>query len=449
MQKNDIITAEILAQGATGEGIAKPDGYTLFVPFAVKGDVCRLRVLKTGKHFGYAKIEEILSPSEIRVTPPCSVFGKCGGCALMHMQYKAQLLWKEERVRDALCRIGGQKEIRVFPVAHDDVMTGYRNKIQIPVAEGADGQPVAGFFALNSHKVVPAEKCLLQSEKCRNILDGVLLWMRKHNIPAYNEQKHTGLVRHIYVREGIAGQRMVSIVTRTKALPHAEELIEAMKAFGVTTLLQNINGAKTNVILGTETRILYGEGFLKAAIGPFVYKVSHHSFFQVNAPVAAMLYQKGLELLGDIADKTVFDLYCGIGSISLFLAQKARRVIGVEIVPEAVEDAKENAKNNGITNASFYAGDAGAVVKELKGQGISADIAVVDPPRKGCDPKLLETLLSMQPEKILYVSCNPATLARDIKILADAGYSTDAAYPFDLFPHTCHVESVALLTLSN
>ncbi len=449
LQKNDIIIADILAQGCAGEGIAKPSGYTLFVPFAVEGDKCRLRVLKTGKHFGYAKIEEILKPSPKRTEPPCAAFGRCGGCALMHMQYQEQLLWKEARVRDAISRIGEQKDCKVAPTAHGERETAYRNKIQIPVAQDKSGEIVAGFFAPNSHRVVSTSACLLQSEACRRIIETVLFWMRENGVCAYDEKTHKGIVRHIYVREGEEGEVMVSLVTRTKNLPCEDSLISVMKKEGVTTLLQNINAAKTNVILGNETRILYGSGTVTAKIGNIAYTVSHHSFFQVNPPVATMLYEKGLELLGDISDKTVFDLYCGIGSISLYLAKKAKKVIGVEIVPEAIEDARKNAAQNGIFNTEFYTGDAGEVTKALYEKGVFADIAVVDPPRKGCSLQLIDTLLSMRPEKILYVSCNPATLARDIKILADAGYTCGTVYPFDMFPQTAHVEAITVLQKKN
>ncbi|MDD6308803.1 MAG: 23S rRNA (uracil(1939)-C(5))-methyltransferase RlmD [Clostridia bacterium] len=444
MQKNDLITCEIIAYGCSGEGIAKPDGFTLFVPFAAVGDICRIRILKVLKNYGYGKIHEIITPSLHRIIPPCPVFGKCGGCALMHVDYKTQLAWKRERVQDALCRIGGQTNIAIAETAYNGITMRYRNKIQMPVAAGKDGI-IAGFYAPNSHRVISTDNCLLQSSRCALAIRAVLAWMHKYKIAPYDEERHTGIVRHIYVRESTT-QQMVSLVTNGSRLPHAEDLISAMQAIGVTTLLQNINTKRTNVILGRETKLLYGSGVIEETLDTIRYKVSHHSFFQVNPPMATALYKKGLSLLGDISDKTVFDLYCGIGAISLFLARHARHVIGVDIVPEAIADAKENAALNGIKNASFYAGDAGAVTKELYAKGVVADIAVVDPPRKGCDAALIETLLAMAPQKILYISCNPATLARDIQLLSKEGYSCNKAYPFDLFPQTAHVESVVLMS---
>ncbi len=443
MQKNDILEVEIISQGCEGEGIAKPDGFPLFIPGALKGETCKIQVVKLTKTHGFGKLLAVLAPSGNRTVPPCPVYAKCGGCSLMHMDRKAQLAWKQERVRDAFRHIGGL-EADVAQTATDDATFRYRNKIQMPVAAVQNGV-AAGFFAPRSHRIVPASGCLLQSEKTEKIIGAVVKWMEENTVMPYSEETHRGLVRHIYVREGDGEECMVSLVTRSKTLPAENNLTEKMRSLGVSTLLQNINPNRTNVILGPETRILYGSGTVIKTLGDLQFTVSHHSFFQVNAPMAEKLYEKGLSLLGDISDKTVFDLYCGIGSISLFLARKAKKVIGVEIVPEAVEDAKKNAARNGIKNAEFYAGDAFAVTDKLLQEGESAHIAVVDPPRKGCSPELLDTLLHMYPEKILYISCNPATLARDVKFLTENGYRYGTVYPYDLFPQTNHVESVVLL----
>lgn len=447
MQKNDILEVEILSQGCEGEGIAKPEGFPLFIPGAIAGERCRVQVVKLAKSHGFARLLEVLVPAESRTVPPCAVYAKCGGCSLMHMDRKGQLAWKRSRVEDAFRHIGGL-EVAVAPVETDGCAFSYRNKIQMPVAAVPEGI-AAGFFAPRSHRIVPCTGCLLQSGKTQKIIEAVVGWMEENAVLPYNEEAHRGLVRHIYVREGDGEECMVSIITRTRALPEKEKLWTALRPLGVSTLLQNINPARTNVILGEETRVLYGTGRITRTLGGIAFSVSHHSFFQVNAPMAEKLYEKGLSLLGDISDKTVFDLYCGIGSISLFLARRAKRVIGVEIVPEAVEDAAENARQNGFDNAFFYAGDAFEVTDRLIKEGEKADIAVVDPPRKGCSPALLETLLHMQPEKILYISCNPATLARDAKFLSENGYTPGTVYPYDLFPQTNHVESVAQLTLSN
>ncbi len=443
MRKNDVLSVDIIAQGCEGEGVAKPAGFPLFIPGALEGETCRVQVVKLTKSHGFAKLLEVLTPSEHRVVPPCPVYEKCGGCSIMHMDREAQLAWKRDRVRDAFTHIGGL-QAEVAPTAADDRAARYRNKIQMPVAATSHGV-AAGFFAPRSHRLVPSEGCLLQSEKTGKIIDAVVDWMRENAVPPYDEDTHRGLVRHIFVREGDGDECMVSLVTRTHALPAADALVEKMRTLGVSTLLQNINSTRTNVILGTETRVLYGSGTVQKTLDGLTFSVSHHSFFQVNAPMAARLYEKGLSLLGDISDKTVFDLYCGIGSISLFLARKAKKVIGVEIVPEAVRDAAENARKNGVNNAFFYAGDAYEVTERLIREGETADIAVVDPPRKGCDPALLDTLLTMHPEKILYISCNPATLARDVKFLTENGYACGTVYPYDLFPQTSHVESVVLL----
>ncbi|MBQ7037466.1 MAG: 23S rRNA (uracil(1939)-C(5))-methyltransferase RlmD [Clostridia bacterium] len=443
MQKNDILEVEIISLGCEGEGVSKPDGFPVFVPGALCGERVQIRVQKVTKSFAFGKLLKVLSPSAERTVPPCPVYEKCGGCSLMHMDRSAQLLWKQARVQDAFRHIGGLS-VTVAPCASDNVDFRYRNKIQMPVAATEEGV-AAGFFAPRSHRIVPHAGCLLQSEKCQKIIEEVLDWMRAFGVAPYDEKTHTGVVRHIFIREGDGEDAMVSIVTRASSLPGKEALCDRMQAMGVSTLLQNINPHRTNVILGDKTKILYGSGTVTKTLSGIAFSVSHHSFFQVNAPMAEMLYEKGLSLLGDISQKTVFDLYSGIGSISLFLAKKAKKVIGVEIVPEAVADAEENAKRNGFHNAFFYQGDAFEVTDRLIKEGEKADICVVDPPRKGCSPELLKTLLHMRPKKILYISCNPATLARDAKFLSENGYTAGTVYPHDLFPQTNHVESVALL----
>lgn len=447
MRKNDILEAEILSLGCEGEGVAKPEGFPVFIPGALPGERCRVQVLKVAKSHAYGKLLEVLSPSDGREVPLCPVFGKCGGCQLQHMSENMQLAWKRERVKEALYRIGGI-DAEVAPVYTDGEKSGYRNKIQVPFSMG-EGGPVAGFFAPHSHNVIPCTACRLQTEKTRKIIEAVLLWAKESGASVYRESTHTGLLRHLYVREGDEDSCMVSLVTRTAALPQKESLISRMQSLGVTTLLHNINAEKTNVILGKKTKILYGSGGVFKTLGDFRFFVSHDAFFQVNALMALALYEKGLSLLGDLQDKTVFDLYSGIGSISLFLEKKAKKVVGVEIVEAAVRDAAENARRNGIENAFFYAGDAFSVTDRLLKNGERADVCVIDPPRKGCSAELLETLFHMQPEKILYISCNPATLARDIKIMTQNGYTPGTVFPFDLFPQTAHVETVVLLQRQN
>ncbi len=443
MQKNDVLTVRILSQGAGGEGVAKPEGFPLFIPGAIEGEECLVKIVKLQKSHGFGKLLEVITPSPNRTAPPCPVYEKCGGCSLMHMDAALQSRTWRAICENTFRHVGGLS-LRVHDVEEDGRSLRYRNKIQMPVAMTEAGI-AAGFFAPRSHRIAPCTDCLLQSEKTARIIRGVLAWMEENAVSPYDEEKHRGTVRHIFVREGDGEECMVSLITRSRTIPAQEALSEKLRALGVTTLLQNINPARTNVILGKETRILFGTGKVNITLSGITYSVSHHSFFQVNAPMAEKLYAKGLALLGDISDKTVFDLYCGIGSISLFLARRAKRVIGVEIVPEAVRDAVENAKRNGFENAFFYAGDALEVTRKLIEDGEHADIAVVDPPRKGCDAALLQTLLSMHPEKILYISCNPATLARDAAFLCENGYTFSEVFPFALFPQTHHVECCVLL----
>lgn len=446
IKKNDIYDAIICDITAEGNGVAKIDGYTLFVPMAAVGDEVILKVLKTGKSFGYAKILEVVHPAETRTNPPCENFKRCGGCALMHLSYKEQLRIKRKSVEDAMTRIGGFKDIKVADIEPCAKELRYRNKIQIPVTND-DGKARAGFFAARSHRAVPVADCLLQSKANKKIIDAVLCWMEKYKITAYSETEKKGIVRHIYIREGFeSGEIMVSLIVNAENLPHKEELVaELIKIKGITSVMLNINTKDTNVILGEKTQVLYGKDYIYDTLDGIKFKISHNSFFQVNPAMTVKLYKKAVELLGDVEDKTVFDLYCGIGTISSFVAKKAKKVIGIEYVPEAVEDAKENAKINNLSNTEFYAGDAAQVFDILYKEGYSADAAVIDPPRKGCDVHLIETLLKMNPEKIIYVSCNPATLARDLKIFCEKGYVPSEVYPFDCFAQTGHVECVVRL----
>ncbi len=447
VSKNEVYTLDIQNMTTDGNGIAKVDGYTLFVPSAVTGDRVTLKVVKAGKSYGFAKILNIETASPLRTAPECNVFSTCGGCSLMHMNYESQLSLKHASVLDSMQRIGGFKDIEVKPIMPAPSPLGYRNKIQVPVTE-INGKPSAGFFAPRSHRVSPAENCLLQSPSCKKVIKCVLEWMEEYSVSAYDEISGTGTIRHIYVREGFtSGEIMVSIVTNTKKLNHSAALAERLcKIRGVVSVIQNINTRKTNVILGDKNVCLYGRDYIYDTLDGIKFKISHNSFFQVNPVMTVPLYQKAIELLGDVSGKTVYDLYCGIGTISLFAARNAKKVIGIEYVPDAVYDAAENAGINKLTNTEFYAGDASEVFAKLFSEGVTAHAAIVDPPRKGLDAKLIDTLLKMNPEKIVYVSCNPATLARDAKILCENGYTPSAVYPFDCFPNTSHVESVVCLS---
>jgi 23S rRNA (uracil1939-C5)-methyltransferase len=451
VSKNDILEVLITAVASTGEGIAKIDGYAVFVPFAAFGDVVKIKVVKAGKSYGYGEITEIIKPSGGRVTPVCDVYEKCGGCNIMHLSYDRQLEFKKQRVVDALERIGGFKNPEVADTEGMDTPVNYRNKIQIPVSESG-GRVTAGFYAPRSHRVIPAQGCILQHKENEKYLNAVLSWMDKHHISAYNEDSHKGIVRHIYTRIGFySGEVMVSVVANAKTLPYGDELCEILKSITIAGLtlksvVHNINTEKTNVILGGKNRVLFGGDFIQDSLDHLKFKISHNSFYQVNPVMTERLYRKAVGLLGNIKDKRVFDIYCGIGTISLFLAGNAGEVIGVEYAADAVADARENAEINNITNVKFYKGDANEVIPKLYAKGISADAAVVDPPRKGLGEELLNTLIKMSPQKIVYVSCNPATLARDLKFLHGHGYKIETVLPFDQFPNTAHVETVVLLS---
>lgn len=446
----DIFTSPITSLSEDGSGIAKFDGYTVFVKGAVLGDVCKIRITKRNKNYGFGKILEIVTPSNSRIQPVCPSFPDCGGCTLLHTDYETQLKVKRETVFNALTRIGGFEGIEVHETVPSVPNLNYRNKSQYPV--GGDKNSVKiGFYAPRSHNVVNTKSCAIENTDSRLIIDAFRTWMEKYSILPYNEEKHSGTIRHIYSRVGES--IMVVIVSRTREIPHLDKLTDMLLSLDtqrpIGGIVVNINSQRTNTILGKHDYTVYGDKFIYAKIADIRYKVNYKSFFQVNEFTTPLLYKKALELCNLKGNETVFDLYCGIGTISLFLAQKAKKVIGIEIVPEAIEDARENAKLNGITNTEFFTGAAEEVCPSLIKNGEKADIVVVDPPRKGCDEKLLDAIGKMAPERIVYVSCNVSTLARDAKYLFEKyGYELKEAFPFDQFPHSMHVEAVASLKLN-
>lgn len=452
LSKNDIIDAEITAYGSEGEGIAKIDGYPVFVPYTAVGDRIKLKILKAGKSFAFGKAEEIIVPSPDRGGDLCPVFTKCGGCSIMHLKYDAQLSLKRQKVVDALERIGSFRGIEVSEICGMENPVNYRNKIQVPVS-GEGGKIIAGFYAPRSHRPVACTGCTLQHPENEKYLNAVLRWMEKYKIQPYDEQTHTGTVRHIYTRIGFkTGEVMVSVIANAKKLPFADELCEILKEIKsekliLKSVMHNINTEKTNVVLGEKSKVLYGREFIYDYLDNLKFKISHNSFYQVNPVMTEKLYKKAVDLLGDVSDKRVFDIYCGIGTVTLFVARRAKSVIGVEYVKSAVIDAKENAKENNITNTTFYQGDANRLIPDLYRQGITADAVVVDPPRKGLGEELLNTLAKMNPEKIVYISCNAATLARDLKFLCEHGYEIKEVHPFDQFPSTAHVEVIIKMQL--
>ena len=460
MQKNDMAVIEITDIGVNGEGIGKVDGYTLFVKDAVIGDKAEVKVMKAKKNYGYARLMRVIEPSEDRVEPLCPFARKCGGCQIQEMSYERQLAFKAQKVRGNLERLGGfDKELldRVTePILGMDEPFGYRNKAQFPFGTDRDGNPVTGFYAGRTHDIIANTDCALGVPVNQKLLEIILEFMRAEHIPAYDEKTGKGLIRHVLIRFGFTTKEiMVCLVINGTEIPQSEKLVEKLAAVrGMTSITISPNTRRTNVIMGETYEILWGQGFITDYIGNVRYQISPLSFYQVNPVQTEKLYSQALEYADLKGGETVWDLYCGIGTISLFLAQKAGQVYGVEIIPQAIEDAKKNAEINGIANAEFFVGKAEEVLPEYYaeyarrhgGENARADVIVVDPPRKGCDPALLETIVKMAPERVVYVSCDPATLARDLKVLCGNGYELEKVRPVDMFPETVHVETVVLLS---
>ena len=452
--KGQEFSLEIDDMGTDGEGIGHKEGYTLFVKDALVGDIVRVKVIKAKKKFGYGRLMEVITPSPWRVEPACDCARQCGGCQIQHCSYEKQLAWKEKKVRDCLQRIGGFEEIPMEPVMGMDEPYHYRNKAQYPVGYDKEGNLVAGFYAGRTHSIIPNTDCAIQHPANHMILETILAFMKQYDISAYEEKKHTGLVRHILTRVGkYTGEVMVCLIINGNKLPHQDKLVEMLLQcpfdYEIKSICLNINKEKTNRILGEKVVPIYGQTYIEDRIGNITYRISPLSFYQVNPEQTQKLYGTALEYADLKGDEVVWDLYCGIGTISLFLAQKAARVCGVEIVPQAIEDARENARRNGFTNAEFFVGAAEDVVPEQyeqSGGSLRADVVTLDPPRKGCDEKLLRTVVQMEPERIVYVSCDPATLARDLKYLCGEGYELKRVRACDMFGHSSHVETVVLLS---
>ncbi|MCQ2510036.1 MAG: 23S rRNA (uracil(1939)-C(5))-methyltransferase RlmD, partial [Lachnospiraceae bacterium] len=444
-QKNDILTLRITDMGLGGEGIGKTeDGYTLFVKDTVTGDLAEIKIIKAKKQYGYGRLMNLIEASAKRCEPFCENARACGGCQLQALSYKEQLLWKQEKVRNNLIRIGGFEDPEVQPTIGMENPVRYRNKAQFPIGSDKEGNPVTGFYAGRTHSIIPCTDCQLGAAGNEPILTAVLDWMKENRISAYNETTGKGLVRHCLIRHGHStGQWMVCLVINGSKLPKSEKLVAKLKSMeGMTSITFSPNTRRDNVIMGDSIVPLWGEGWIQDTIGSIRYQISPLSFYQVNPVQTEKLYAKALEYADLTGDETVWDLYCGIGTISLFLAQKAKKVYGVEIVPQAIDDARVNAALNGMDNAEFFVGKAEEVLPHLyKTQNVYADVIVVDPPRKGCDESLLDTMIQMAPKRIVYVSCDSATLARDLKILCSNGYKLEKVQPVDQFPHTVHVET--------
>ena len=448
-RKNDIVTLEIVDCGTDGEGIGKADGFTVFVKDAVIGDTVTAKIMKAKKNYGYGCLMEILNASPYRVEPVCPSARQCGGCQLQAVSYEEQKVFKEKKLRGHLERIGGFTNLPMEPLIGMDEPYHYRNKAQFPVGRNKEGKIVTGFYAGRTHAIIENRDCALGIPENKDVLDRVIAHMEKYNIAPYDEVTGKGLVRHIFVRYGFfTGELMVCLIINGQDLPHQRELVEKLCEIpGMTSISLNMNKKRSNVILGDKVKTIWGKEYITDKIGDISYEISPLSFFQVNPQQTWKLYSKALEYADLHGEETVWDLYCGIGTISLFLAQKAKFVRGVEIVPAAIEDAKRNAQINHIENVEFFVGKAEEVLpREYEKNGVYADVIVVDPPRKGCDAMLLKTILKMQPKRVVYVSCDSATLARDLRSLCDNGYELKKVCGVDQFPQTVHVETVVLLS---
>ncbi|WP_419748626.1 23S rRNA (uracil(1939)-C(5))-methyltransferase RlmD [Clostridium perfringens] len=451
VEKNKEYIFDIISQGYEGEGIAKIDNkYPIFIEGALKGEKVKVRIVKVNKNFAYGKLMEVLEASEERVNPPCAIYKRCGGCKIQHASYKAQLDFKWDRVKDCVSKIGKlDPSIVKYPLGMEEPWR-YRNKVQLPIGL-INGEVKIGFFAPRSHDIIDMESCLIQDEIGDKVVKLTREWIEKFNIRPYNvdgEYDEKGIVRHIMIRRGFTtNEVMIVLVTNGEKLPHKEEFVDLMvkNIPGIKSVIQNINSKKTNVILGLESKTLWGEDTISDYIGDFRFNISPLSFFQVNPIQTEVLYGKALEYANITGNEEVFDAYCGTGTITLFLSQKAKKVYGVEIIPQAIDNAWINAKENKVDNVEFFVGESEVVIPDLINKGVKADVVLVDPPRKGCDKKLLDAITNINAKKIVYVSCDPSTLGRDLAILEENGYKTLEVQPVDMFPNTSHVENVAKL----
>jgi 23S rRNA (uracil1939-C5)-methyltransferase len=444
-KKNQELIVDIISEGYEGEGVAKPEGFPIFIPGVLKGEKVKIILVKLTKNHGFGKLIEILQPSQQRVEPACPIYKRCGGCQLQHMSYEEQLRFKKTRVADCIERIGKIRDVAIYDTVGMENPSRYRNKVQLPVGRG-ETEPAIGFYAARSHEIINLQQCYIQHEVGDKVVQLARDWMKKYSIQGYDEESGTGIIRHVMIRKGFKSEEaMVVLVTNTEKLPYKEEFIKLVieNIPDIKSIIQNINSKKTNVVLGQENITLWGSDTITDYIGPFKFNISPLSFFQVNPVQTEVLYGKTLEYAELTGEETVFDAYCGTGTISLFLSQKAKKVYGVEIIEAAIVNARENAILNEIHNSDFFVGEAEKVIPKLISEGKKADVVVVDPPRKGCEKSLLEAIAEMGPKRVVYVSCDPATLARDLSIFESLGYKTVEVQPVDMFPHTAHVECVA------
>ena len=447
--KNEVYTVEIEDVGVNGEGIARMDGYTLFIKDAVRLDTCEVKITKAHPKYAYAKLMKVVKPSPFRVEPRCPVASKCGGCKVMAASYEEQLRFKQNKVKNNIDKIGKVTGYEMAPIVGMDNPYHYRNKAQFPIGLDKEGNLVSGFYAGRTHVIIPNEECHIGVPENEEILKILKEFMAEKNIAPYDEVTLKGLIRYVMIRKAFhTGEIMVCIIINGNKIPNQEELVERLKTVkGMTSIFVSINLCNTNVIMGKILEHIYGKKYITDYIGDVKFNISPKSFFQVNPVQTEKMYSKALEFAGLTGEETVWDLYCGIGSISLFLAKAAKKVFGVEIISDAIRDAKNNAKINGIENVEFFVGKSEEVLPDYyKKHGGYADVIVVDPPSKGCDEKLLETIVQMQPERLVYVSCDSATLARDIHYMDEHGYELRKVQAFDNFPFSEHVETVVLMT---
>ena len=449
VQKGKTYTIDILRLGSSGEGVGKYENFTVFVPGALPGERVQARITFVKKQYASAQLTTIETVSPQRVKPDCPVYEQCGGCQLQHLSYDGELAEKRQQVVDALERIGHFKDVHVLPTLGAENPWHYRNKMQFPVASAGKGKIAMGCFAAATHKVIDIDSCLIQKDGNNAIMVVVRDWMKQYKIPAYDEDRRSGIVRHVMGRVGVhTGEIMVCLVTAQDMVPHMKDLVRLLKEAipGLKSVVQNINTRHTNVILGPKTRLIYGTQSIHDSIGSLTFHISAQSFFQVNSEQAQKLYDTALQFADLKGNEIVADVYCGTGTITLFLAQKAKQVYGIEIVAPAIKDAVQNAKDNHIKNAQFILGDAVYKLPELIRNGVHPDVIVLDPPRAGCGEPVLDAIARTKPKRVVYVSCNPATLARDLAYLNDRGYAPKKVQPVDMFSRTHHVETVVLLT---
>ena len=448
LKKNEIYTAQIIDYTTEGSGVCRIDGMAVFVPDSAVGDTARVKILKAAKNYAFGKIEEIIDPSPDRIEPDCEIFRRCGGCTFRHISYEAEQRFKYKRVYDALTRIGGIDGEKISDIVPAPSPAGYRNKAQLPVSVDAEGNICVGFFSARSHRVIPLTECALQQPVFNRAIKAFLRWANEIHPSVYDEKQHSGVLRHLYLRYAAkTGELMVCIVANADELRGEKKLIEYLCELPeLKTAVLNVNKEKTNVITGNKCRNLYGSGYITDELCGLKFRISPLSFYQVNRDQAEVLYRLAAEKADLKRGETLLDLYCGTGTIGLSMASGAGRLIGVEIVPQAIEDAKINAAQNGIENAEFICGDAAKAAAVLNERKLKPDCIILDPPRKGCDSSLIDTVIQMSPSRVVYVSCDPATLARDVKLFEEKGHSVVNAVPVDMFPGTPHVETVVLMS---